>query len=73
VRSRLGFIQNKLFGTGNLYVKTAGSSASKIQFIHIENTLEVYEELQKRMKKNGFSLEKDKLVQTAKPHPLGVF
>lgn len=72
VRSRLGFIQNKLFWTGNLYVKTAGSSSSKINFIHIEKTLEIYEELQLRMKKNGFSLKKDKLVQTAKPHILGV-
>jgi hypothetical protein len=35
--------------------------------------METYEEIQVRMKKNGFSLNKDKLVQTAKPHPLGVF
>jgi hypothetical protein len=54
-------------------VKTAGSSSSKINFVHIENTLKIYEELQSRMRKNGFSLTKDKLVQTAKPHPLGVF
>lgn len=71
--ARLWFIQNKIFKTGNLFVKTAGSSSSKIKFIHIENTLDIYEGLQSRMKKNGFSLQKDKLVHIAKPHVLGVF
>ncbi len=73
VKSRLGFIQNKLFKTGWLLVKTAGSSNSKVHFFHINETMEIYEELQNRMKKNGFHLQKDQLVQTAKPHALGVF
>ncbi len=73
VKSRLGFIQNKLFKTGSLLVKTAGSSNSKVHFFHINETMEIYEELQNRMKKNGFHLQKDQLVQTAKPHALGVF
>ena len=73
VKSRLGFIQNKLFKTGWLLVKTAGSNNSKVHFFHINETMKTYEELQSRMKKNGFHLQKDQLVQTAKPHALGVF
>ena len=73
VKSRLGFIQNKLFKTGWLLVKTAGSNNSKVHFFHINDTMKTYEELQSRMKKNGFHLQKDQLVQTAKPHALGVF
>jgi len=30
--------------------------------------MEIYENIQVRMRKNGFHLSKDKLVQTAKPH-----
>lgn len=73
VKSRLGFIQNKLFKTGWLLVKTAGSNNSKVHFFHINDTMKTYEELQSRMKKNGFHLQKNQLVQTAKPHALGVF
>jgi len=73
VKSRLGFLQNKIFQTGSLLVKTAGSSNSKVHFFHINETMEVYQDLQSRMKKNGFHLQKDQLVQTAKPHSLGVF
>ena len=73
VKSRLGFIQNKLFKTGWLLVKTAGSNNSKVHFFHINETMKTYEELQSRMKKNGFHLQKDQLVQIAKPHALGVF
>ncbi|MBS9775367.1 PH domain-containing protein [Candidatus Gracilibacteria bacterium] len=72
VKSILGFIQYKIFGTGNLIIKTAGASSSKLIFKNIGNTMEVYEELQVRMRKNGFHLQKDKLVQEAKPHWLGV-
>jgi hypothetical protein len=70
VKSRLGFLQNKLFKTGSLLIKTAGSSNSKVHFFHINETMEIYAELQTRMKKNGFHLQKDQLVQTAQPHAL---
>jgi hypothetical protein len=35
---------------------------------NVNAPLEIYEIIQEKMRKNGFHLKKDKLVQTAKPH-----
>jgi hypothetical protein len=32
--------------------------------------MELYEEFRLRMQKNGFHLQKEKLVQSEKPHPI---
>lgn len=72
VESVLGFIQYSIFKTGSLFIKTAGAGSSKVTFKNIVCTLDMYEELQIRMRKNGFRLLKDTLVQTAKPHWLWV-
>jgi len=49
-------------------IKTAGSSSGKVILKSIDNTMNLYEEIQKRMQKNGFRLKKEKLVQREKPH-----
>ncbi|MDD2515744.1 MAG: PH domain-containing protein [Candidatus Gracilibacteria bacterium] len=73
VDTLLGFIQRNIFKTGNLSIKTAaGGDMGKVCLKHISNTVELYEQLQKRMQYNGFSLKKEQLVQVAKPHFLGI-
>ncbi len=72
VSSVLGFVQYKLFKTWTLIIKTAWSSSSKIRLKNIEGTMDIYQNLQGRMQKNGFHLQADTLVQTTKPHWLGV-
>lgn len=72
VSSVLWFVQYNIFKTGTLIIKTAGSSSSKIRLKNIESTMEIYKNLQGRMQKNWFHLQADSLVQTAKPHWLGV-
>jgi len=72
VRSILWYIQYKIFWTWNLRIKTAWSDNSAINFKNIDSTMDIYENVQVRMRKNGFHLLKDKLVQTAKPHWLWI-
>ncbi|PZM82334.1 hypothetical protein DLH72_04145 [Candidatus Gracilibacteria bacterium] len=69
----LPFIENLIFKTGQIQIKTAGSSTSKTIFSNLDNTNLYYEKVQEIMRMNGFHLQKDKLVQEAKPHPLGIF
>jgi len=68
----LWFIEQKLFQTGSLVIKTAGSSNSKIIFKAIDTPMHLYQEIQTRMQANGFQLKKQHLVQTQKPHILWV-
>ena len=72
VSSILWFIQYKIFWTWNLIVKTAWSDNSIIKFKNINSTMDIYENIQTRMRKNWFHLLKDKLVQTTKPHWLWI-
>lgn len=69
----LWFIQYSIFKTWTLIIKTAWSTTSKIKLKNINNAFELFEIIQTRMRKNWFHLEKDKLVQLAKPHWLWVF
>ncbi len=72
VYSSLPFIQYKLFKTGNIVLQSAGSAGSEIFLSQIENTAWVYKTIQEAMKRNGFNLNQDELVQEAKPHSLGI-
>ena len=73
VHSILWFVQHSLFKTWDLIIKTAWSSSSKINFSNISNTSDIYNALQSKMQKNWFHLQKDKLVQEARPHMLWIF
>ncbi len=70
---RLWFIEQKFFKTGYLMIKTAGSTSGKVLLKSINNTMDLYEEVQKRMQKNGFRLKKEKLIQKERPHFIGIF
>jgi hypothetical protein len=54
-------------------IKTAGSMSGKVLFKSIDNTMDLYQEIQKRMQKNGFRLKKETLVQKERPHLIGIF
>jgi len=72
VKSILWFVQNLIFKTWNIQIKTAWSSDSTVYFRNISESLKIYEEIKDRMKKNGFNLKMDKLVQLEKPHWLAI-
>lgn len=73
VTMKLPFIQNKLFGTGRIDIEAAGSAQAEIKLRNIRESEQVYEYIQKIMKRAGFSLKKKKLVQTETPSTIGVF
>ncbi len=73
VTLRLPFIQNKLFGTGNVKIESAGSGMAEVFLAAMNKPGQVYEYVMKIMKMNGFKLTKSKLVQTERPSSLGVF
>lgn len=72
VKMILPFFENLIFKTWHILVKNAWTSDSKTIFSNLSNPQEVYENIQILMRENGFHLQKDKLVQEAKPHTLGV-
>lgn len=72
VISTYPFIENKIFGTGHVYIKAAGTSNSAIEFSNLVETKKIYESIEEVMKKKGFSLKKDTLLQREKPNDLAV-
>ncbi len=67
------YIQNKLFGTGNLYVQSAGSGGIEIYLTSIDQPEKIYDYILALLKHNGFKLTKSKLVYKEKPASIGVF
>lgn len=68
----LPFLENLFFKTWRLSIKTAWSVISKTNFFNLKEVEKIYEKVQEVMRLNWFHLQKDKLVQEAKPHPLWV-
>ncbi len=68
---KLPFVENLLFGTGTIEVESAGTSKAEMTLLNVESPEHVYDYLQNLMKKNGFSIEKDQLIQKEKPSPIG--
>ncbi len=69
----LPFIERKLFGTGNLLVRAAGSGETEIYMSALDKPMDVYNKLSKIMENNGFVLTKKNLVQEERPSSLAVF
>ena len=72
VKTTLWFVQNLIFKTWNIQIKTAWSSNSTANFRNISMAMNLYEKLREKMKKNGFHLEMNKLVQEERPHWLWI-
>ena len=68
--ARLGFWEQMFFKTGSLHVSTGGMG--KVVLTNLDSPLENYEKIQDYMRDNGFHLQKDSLVQEARPHLLAV-
>ena len=68
--ARLGFWEQMFFKTGSLHVSTGGMG--KVVLTNLDSPLENYEKIQDYMRDNGFHLQKDSLVQEARPHVLAV-
>lgn len=69
----LPFIENKLFQTGSIFVRAAGSAGDEIYLDSIDIPDKKYAEIQRLMKQSGFKLSRNNLLQLEKPHPLGIF
>ena len=68
--ARLGFWEQMFFKTGSLHISTGGMG--KVVLTNLDSPLENYEKIQDYMRDNGFHLQKDSLVQEARPHVLAV-
>ncbi len=71
VKLILPYVENKIFGTGHIYVQSAGSGAVEVSQISIEEPHKRYDEIFELMKDNGFSLKKEKVVQKETPSAVG--
>lgn len=73
IEAKRPFIQHLLFKTGYITIKAAGSSSSKFRMLNMKDVLWKYALMQEKLQENAFHLKKEKLVQTARPHFLGIF
>ena len=72
IESRLPFIENKLFGTGNVRIESAGSGVSEIVLKSVAKPLGYYKYMEDILKHNGFGLDKSNLIRKDKPSLIGV-
>lgn len=69
---RLPFLENAFFGTGSVMIQSAGSVGVEIYMQALDNPVALYEEIEERLQQNGFSLQKDNLIQKEKPVLVGL-
>ena len=70
---RLPFLEQRFFGTGHLMIHAAGSSQGMARLRSVDAPEELYDEIAERLRKNGFSLARDRKLQREKPHLVGTF
>ncbi len=68
----LPFIETRLFKTGNLKIKAAGSSQVEIYLSSIRHPRKAYSRVEKLMVDNGFVLTRKKRIMREKPSLAGV-
>ena len=73
VNLTLPYVENILFKTGHIHIQSAGSGGVEVPISSIENSQKVYSDIADSMKRIGFSLKKEKLVQEETPSPIGAF
>jgi len=73
VTMMLPFVENKLFNTGYVRIESAGALTTEIFLRSVANPRGLYENVIRLMKKNGFKLSREKLVEQERPHSLAVF
>ena len=73
VELRLPFLQHLLFGTGDIYVQTAGGKGSEIVFQDVEQPHTVFDEVIDVLQESGHSLQRDQARCEAAPAKRGAF
>ena len=68
----LPYLEHKLFSTGSIGIQSAGSGGIEVFLQSLDEPQKMYDTISTIMRKNGFSLKKDKLVQEERPNVLGV-
>lgn len=71
VKLRLPWLRYKFFGVGDVIVESAGSSDAEIRIRSVQDPEEVYEFVRGLMQKNGFSLQRQKLLHEESPDFVG--
>jgi len=64
---RIPFVENRIFGTGEVSVTSAGSEHSKVVLAHLDEAEAVHEFLLDRMRASGFSLARRKHLLDTRP------
>jgi len=67
----LPFVEYGLFKTGNLRLRSAGTSKAEICLESLEDPQSIAEKLESLMRSNGFSLSKKSLIREDSPSALG--
>jgi uncharacterized membrane protein YdbT with pleckstrin-like domain len=73
VELRLPFLQHVLFGTGDIYVQTAGGKGSEIVFQDVEQPHTVFDEVLDVLQESGHSLQRNEVRCEAAPAKRGAF
>ena len=68
----LPLIEHWRFKTGHIRIQSAGSGATEVNMLSLDNPDAVYDKVAELMRNNGFNLNKDNLIQQESPHILGV-
>lgn len=66
------WLENRLLNTGDIRVESAGSNKTELFFKSVKNPEEIYESIRELMRKNGFKLKKEDLIQQEEPNIIGV-
>ena len=67
------FIENKLFGTGNILIESAGSGKAEVILKSVKKSEKIFTDVKTLMKSNGFKLTENTLIQEESPSTIGVF
>lgn len=66
------FLEHMLLKTGTISIESAGTSATEVKLISLDNVDAHVEKIKEMMRQNGFKLKHDKLVQQEHPTLWGV-
>ncbi|MGM5488632.1 MAG: PH domain-containing protein [Nanobdellota archaeon] len=72
VRKVLPFLQHYFYKTGDIFIDSAGSGDSQIGMFAMDAPEEVFQQVQRLMHKNGFSMKGETLKLERSPHSLAV-
>jgi uncharacterized membrane protein YdbT with pleckstrin-like domain len=72
VKQHLPWIRYRFFDVGDVIVESAGSSGAEATLRSIRHPDEVYAEIRRRLRDNGFALASTEVVHRARPATIGI-